>query len=63
MYGEGTETTKVSSLPRPEVEKSVKRRIEDIMQQLVAKLGSIEEQLKQTVTSARTDRADHGIAQ
>jgi hypothetical protein len=51
----------VSALPRPEAEKTIERRIEDMMQPLVAKLGSIEEQLKQN--PARTDRTDHGIAQ
>jgi hypothetical protein len=49
----------VSALPRPEAEKRFERRIEDMMQQLVAKLGSIKEQLKQI--PPRTDRADHGI--
>ena len=51
----------VSALPCPEAEKTIERRIEDMMQPLVAKLGSIEEQLKQN--PARTDRTDHGIAQ
>jgi hypothetical protein len=51
----------VSALPRPEAEKTIERQIEDMMQQLVAKLGSIEEQLKRT--PAQTDRTDHGIAQ
>ena len=36
-----------SALPRPEAEKSIERQIEDIMQQLVVKLCSIKEQLKQ----------------
>jgi hypothetical protein len=39
----------VSALPRPEAEKTIERRIEDMMQPLVAKLGSIEEQIKQTL--------------
>ena len=36
-----------SAIPHPEAEMSIERRIEDIMQQLVVKLCSIKEQLKQ----------------
>ena len=54
----------VSALPRPEAEKSIERRIEDMMQPLVAEIGSIKEQLKQKPprTDRTCDRAD-GFAQ
>ena len=51
----------VSALPRPEAEKSIERRIKDIMQPLVAEIGSIKEQLQQN--PPRTDRADQRITQ
>jgi hypothetical protein len=50
----------VSALPRPEAEKSIERRIKDIVQPLVAELGSIKEQLQQT--PPQTDRAGQRIA-
>jgi hypothetical protein len=49
----------VSALPRPEAEKSIERRIEDMMQPLVAELDSIKEQLQRK--PPRTDRVDQRI--
>ena len=50
----------VSALPRPEAEKSIERRIVDMMQPLVAEIGSIKKQLQQN--PPRTDRVDQRIS-